>query len=134
MIDESDSEATLPEYHTNGELFETVSSQDIFSTLAKHLKPREQVVLRGLAEDLALGEIASKFGISYPTVLKYRRKIGELAIKLGIFRPLSPANQNGDPEPLARIDASARVPRRAKCPVLARINNGGRSVFRLRGA
>src|SRR5216684_3568131 len=75
MIDEGSSEALLPEHHTNGELFETVSFRDICSTLAKHLKPREQAVLRGLAEELAMAEIAAKFGISYPTVVKYRRKI-----------------------------------------------------------
>jgi len=64
-IDESSSEALLPEHHTNGELLEAVSFRDICSTLAKHLKPSEQVVLCGLAEDLAIGEIASRFGLSY---------------------------------------------------------------------
>ena len=83
-IDPSGSEAALPEHHTNGELFETVSFRDICSTLAKHLKPREQAVLRGLAEELALGEIAVKSGLSYPTVIKYRRKIAALSVKLGI--------------------------------------------------
>ncbi len=83
-LDEGSSEAMLPEHHTNGELFETVSFRDVCSTLAKHLKPREQAVLRGLAEELAMAEIAAKFGSSYPTVVKYRRKIAALSIKLGI--------------------------------------------------
>ncbi len=94
-LDESNSEAAVPEYHTNGELFEAVSFQDVFSTLAKHLERREQQVLCGLAEGLAMGEIASKFGISHPTVLKYRRKIAALTIKLGISQPPLPEKPNG---------------------------------------
>src|SRR6266404_1014256 len=100
-IDESDSEAALPEYHTNGELFEAVSFRDTFSTLAKHLKPGEQVVLCGLAEDLAIREIASKFGLSRPTVLKYRRKIAALTIRLGIAQPSSLPKQTRRKNPLA---------------------------------
>jgi len=95
VLDESDSEAALPEYHTNGEVFEAVSFRDVVSTLAKHLKPREQIVLCGLAEGSSVSEIASRFGISRPTVLKDRRKIAALTIKLGISQPLSPLNQDG---------------------------------------
>jgi DNA-binding CsgD family transcriptional regulator len=95
VLDENDREATLPEYHTNGEVFEVVSFRDVVSTLANHLKPRERIVLRGLAEDLSVGEIASRFGISRPTVLKDRRKIAALTIRLGISQPLSPLKQNG---------------------------------------
>jgi len=43
VLDENDSEATLPEYHTNGEVFEVVSFRDVVWTLAKHLKPRDRV-------------------------------------------------------------------------------------------
>lgn len=89
VLDEDDSDAALSEYHTNGEVFEAVSFRDMVSTLAKHLKPREQIVLCGLAEDLSVNEIASRFGISRPTVLKDRRKIAVLTTKLGIFHPLS---------------------------------------------
>jgi len=102
-IDESSSEALLPEHHTNGELFEAVSFRDICSTLAKHLKPSEQVVLCGLAEDLAIGEIASRFGLSYPTVLKYRRKIAALTTRLGIAQPFSPLKQTKQKNPLASV-------------------------------
>jgi len=84
VLDESDSEATLPEYHTNGEVFEVVSFRDVVSTLARHLKPREQIVLCALAEGFSVGEIASRFGISRPTVLKDRRTITALTVKLGI--------------------------------------------------
>src|ERR1043166_3150368 len=38
------------ELHTNGELFEAVSFQDVVSTLAGYLKSRERAVLYGLAE------------------------------------------------------------------------------------
>lgn len=92
-IDESGSEDALDEHQTNGELFEMVSFRDICSTLAKHLKPREQAVLRGLAEELAMGEIAAKSGLSYPTVIKSRRKIAALSIKLGISDRLLPLKQ-----------------------------------------
>jgi DNA-directed RNA polymerase specialized sigma24 family protein len=104
-IDEHGSEAVLPEHHTNGELFEAVSFQDIFSTLAKHLKPREQAVLCGLAQDLAMGEIAAKFGISYPTVLKYRRKIAALTIRLGISQRFLPLKQSKQ----KKLSASVRT-------------------------
>ena len=93
-IDGTDNEAALAEYHTDGELFQAVSAQDIVSTLERHLNPREGVVLRGLADGLILREIASKFNLSYPTALKYRRKIASLAIKLGIAAPHKANNRN----------------------------------------
>ena len=83
VLDENESETALAEYHTNGELFETVSFRDLIWTLAKHLKPRERVVLQGLAEGLSAAEIASRTGISRPTILKDRRKIAALTVKLG---------------------------------------------------
>jgi RNA polymerase sigma factor (sigma-70 family) len=95
VLDENDSEAALPEYHTNGEVFEVVSFRDVVSTLAKHLKPREIIVLCALAEGFSVSEIASRFGISRPTVLKDRRTIAALTISLGISQPLSPRTQNG---------------------------------------
>jgi len=101
-LDENDSEVALPEYHTNGELFEAVSFRDVVSTLAKHLKPREQIVLCGLAEDLSVSEIASRFGISRPTVLKDQRKIAALTIKLGISQRLWPLKQDGVLQPKKR--------------------------------
>src|SRR6266404_5083788 len=94
VLDEDGSEMALPEYHTNGEVFEVVSFRDVVSTLAKHLKPREQIVLCALAEDFSVSEIVSRFGISRPTVLKDRRKIAALTIRLGISQPLSPLKQN----------------------------------------
>ena len=79
----------LPDYgyHTNGELLEVVSAHDIVSALAGRLKPLETAVLGGLADGLVLHDIAVKHNLSYPTALKYRRKIAALTIKLGISPP-----------------------------------------------
>src|SRR5438552_2817604 len=71
-LDAGDTEAALDDHHTNGELFDTVSFQDLLATLASRLTPDERTVLRGLADGLVLREIALKSGLSYPTALKYR--------------------------------------------------------------
>jgi DNA-directed RNA polymerase specialized sigma24 family protein len=72
---------------TGDKLFEMVSARDIVSTLAGHLDPCESAVVGGLADGLRLREIAAKLNLSYPTALKYRRKIAALTIKLGISTP-----------------------------------------------
>jgi DNA-binding CsgD family transcriptional regulator len=92
----TEEDTALDGYHTNGELFEAVSVRDLVSTLAPMLKPAERIVLRGLAEGLVLREIASRSGISYPTALKYRRRIAALALRLGVTLPISPERPNGD--------------------------------------
>jgi len=63
-IDGGDNEPALEHFHTNGELFETVSFQDFVSTLASRLKPHEREVLRGLAEGCVLRDIASRSRLS----------------------------------------------------------------------
>jgi len=75
------------DYHTNGEFFEGISANDLVSTLAAFLKPNENALLGGLADGLVLQDIALKLKLSYPTALKYRRKIAALTIKLGISPP-----------------------------------------------
>jgi DNA-directed RNA polymerase specialized sigma24 family protein len=77
-------ESALTENHINGEIFEAISFRDVLGTLARHLGVKEQAVLRGLADGLVLQEIAAQCELSYPTALKYRRKIAGLTIKLGI--------------------------------------------------
>lgn len=72
----------LPDYHTNGESFERVSFQDLVATLGQSLHPGELAVLRGLAKGMDLREICLAAGLSYPTALKYRRRIACLACKL----------------------------------------------------
>ncbi len=87
-IDGVNDEILLDWYHTNGELLDIVSARDLVSTLAGHLKPRENVVLGGLADGLVLHDVAAKFKLSYPTALKYRRRIAEITIKLGVSPPI----------------------------------------------
>jgi len=81
-------------YHTNGELFESVSARDLVSALASHLKPREQAVLGGLVDGLGLRDIAVQLNLSYPTALKSRRQIAALSIRLGISPPLPYLKKN----------------------------------------
>ncbi len=83
-IDTMDHDQALEGYDTNGELMETVIFHDIVETLSRCLKPRESAVLGGLADGLALSEVAARVKLSYPTALKYRRKIAAVATKLGI--------------------------------------------------
>lgn len=75
-------EVEFHEYHTNGECFESVSFQDLVLTLSKRLRPAENGVLQGLANGMRLREVAQKLGLSYPTALKYRRRIAELVSRL----------------------------------------------------
>jgi len=82
-LDGVNDETVLGEYHTNGDLFDGISCRDLVGTLARHLAPREQVVLKGLAAGMVLREVAARFSLSYPTALKYRRKIAALTLKLG---------------------------------------------------
>jgi DNA-directed RNA polymerase specialized sigma24 family protein len=83
-LDGTDMEPQVSEYHTDGELFELVSFHDTVSVLSNHLGPRERLVLGGLADGLVLREVACKLRLSYPTALKYRRRIAGLTIRLGI--------------------------------------------------
>ena len=83
-IEGQDEETALHDPHPKGEVFETVSFEDVISTLKREIRPREWQVLSGLADGMALQEIASEFGISRPTVLKYRRKLAALTSRLGI--------------------------------------------------
>ena len=87
-IDSVSDETPVDGYHTNGEFFEGISANDLISTLAGFLKPHENALLGGLADGLVLQDVASKLKLSYPTALKYRRKIAALTIKLGFSPPL----------------------------------------------
>ena len=74
-------------YDTNGELLELVCARDIVTTLECHLNHVESALLGALADGLVLRDIAVKLKLSYPTALKYRRRIAALTIKLGISPP-----------------------------------------------
>jgi hypothetical protein len=79
-VHESDEQADV---FQEVEFIDMVCFRDLVSVLSGLLSRRECVVLRGLAEGLQLGEIASKFRLSYPTALKYRRRIAKLISELG---------------------------------------------------
>jgi len=95
-------EVELHEYHTNGECFESVSFQDLVLTLSTRLRPAETRVLHGLANGMRLREVARTIGLSYPTALKYRRRIAELVNRL----ELSPVSER-----MQSIRNSGPVPR-----------------------
>src|SRR6266540_1373816 len=78
ILDPISDEIPVDDYHTNGEFFEVISAKDLVSTLAGFLKPHESALLGGLADGLVLQDIAVKLKLSYPTALKYRRKIAAL--------------------------------------------------------
>ena len=65
-------------------MFDQVSARDIFALLCGRLTPFEQAILNHLSEGLGAREIATRMDVTHPTVIKYRRKIAELAIRLGI--------------------------------------------------
>jgi hypothetical protein len=94
-IDGDDEDPTLHGHRTNGGVFEAVSFADVVSTLKREITPRGRQVLSGLANGMVLQEIAFEFGISYPTVLKYRRKLATVATRLGIAQPFSGLKQSG---------------------------------------
>jgi DNA-directed RNA polymerase specialized sigma24 family protein len=83
-IDALDDDRLVSTDDSGGEVCDELSAQDVVSTLARHLKPRERIVLLGLSRGLMLREVAAKFKLSYPTALKYRRRIASLTLKLGL--------------------------------------------------
>jgi DNA-binding NarL/FixJ family response regulator len=82
QIDGVAEDAISEKFNTNGDLMEEIFARDMLASLLRRLGPREQHVLRGLAAGLTLREIAAERGISYPTVIRYRRKIARLVLEL----------------------------------------------------
>jgi len=112
-------EAELNDYHTNGECFESVSFFDLVLTISGHLRPGEKRVLEGLANGMRLREISRKVGLSYPTALKYRRRIAEVVNRLEQL-PVSagtPTVRSSD----SVTRPSSGVRRRGGCPEAAPI-------------
>ena len=94
-IHDDEEHSALSDYHTNGEVFESVCFADVISALKREIKPRERQVLGGLADGMTPQEIASKFGISYPTVIKYRRELAKLTVRLGVSTASARSKENG---------------------------------------
>jgi DNA-directed RNA polymerase specialized sigma24 family protein len=90
-INVPDDESSLAELHIESDPVESASFRDLRSALSRQLNSRERVVLDGLATGFRLRDIAAEFNISYPTALKYRRRIAALVSKLGIPRPSAQA-------------------------------------------
>src|SRR6266536_923893 len=84
-IDGVSDEVPLDGCEPYGELLAQVNANDIVSALTSRLRPLESAVLKGLAEGMVLRDIALKLHLSYPTALKYRRKIAAMTMKLGIW-------------------------------------------------
>jgi DNA-binding CsgD family transcriptional regulator len=55
-----------------------ISVRDMISTMSQRLSPREQEILRRLAEGYRTCEIARHLKLSHPTVVKSRRKIAAM--------------------------------------------------------
>lgn len=117
-------EVELNEYHTNGECFESVSFHDLVLTLSKRLRPAENGVLQGLANGMRLREVARMMGLSYPTALKYRRKIADLVSRLELLPTSgrSPLVRGSDPV----LQRGARLGSPRSCPQVARSRSGPR--------
>jgi RNA polymerase sigma factor (sigma-70 family) len=111
-IQEENDELALHERHTNGEVFEAVSFTDLVSTLEREIKPRERAVLAGLADGMSVREIAREFGISPPTIVKYRRRLAALALRLGVAEASSKVNHRAKRHAKSKIVAEKGVTRR----------------------
>jgi len=68
----------------NSDAYDQLSARDILSVLADHLSPRDNEILKRLADGLGVREIADQLRISHPAVIKHRRRIAILAQQLGI--------------------------------------------------
>ena len=84
--DEKSPSDLFEELHTASGHFDEVSARDLRRTISASLRPRESAVLDCLAEGLHTADIARRLRLSCPTVTKYRRKIAQLASKLGMSR------------------------------------------------
>lgn len=111
-IEGDDEDPVLHGHRHNGDVFEAVSFADMVSTLKCKITPRERQVLSGLANGMLLQEIAFEFGISYPTVLKYQRKLASLATRLGIAQPFSRLKQSGVLAPQSGVRTKGAARRR----------------------
>jgi DNA-binding CsgD family transcriptional regulator len=112
-IDDHEEEPALNDHHTNGEVFDNVSFEDVVSILKRQIKPREWQVLSGLVDGMALQEIVSEFGISRPTVLKYRRKLAALTTRLGIAHSVR-LKQNTNSASKSDVAATVAVARKRR--------------------
>lgn len=68
----------------SGAVWDEMYTKDLISVLSPWLTPMEKKVLDCLSDGLSAREIAKRLTVSHTLVNKYRRRIADLAIKLGI--------------------------------------------------
>jgi DNA-directed RNA polymerase specialized sigma24 family protein len=73
-----------------------VAAREIVMLLHGHLSLREQSVLSGLTEGMAVREIATQLRVSHPTVLKDRQRIAQLASRFGVAALGPPPARRGE--------------------------------------
>ena len=119
-------ELEFDECRACGECFESVSFHDLVATLSKRLRPAENGVLQGLANGMRLREVARNMGLSYPTALKYRRKIADLVSRLeslgGPGGTEFISNSGTVFERKARLGPQRRCPKAAPSRLAPRVN------------
>lgn len=86
-LDGGDCNGELDTLVREGDLLDLICVRDLVSVLSRALGRREQAVLEGLADGLRLCEAASRAKLSYPTALKYRRRIARLISEMGLSLP-----------------------------------------------
>ena len=86
-LDGADGNGELDKLVRDGDLLDLICVRDLVSVLSRALGRREQAVLEGLADGLRLCEAASRAKLSYPTALKYRRRIARLISEMGLSLP-----------------------------------------------
>ncbi len=104
-LDHTESEGEPIEVPDGGDVVDEVSFKDLQAALSQRLTRRERAVLDGLAAGLRLREVASHTHLSYPTALKYRRRIAWLVSQLGIPAPEGPEDRVAPPLPAAGVTA-----------------------------
>ncbi len=61
-----------------------VSAQDLYQVFSKRLSELDREILYRFCQGCTPAEVASELNLAHQTVLKHRRKIAQLALKLGI--------------------------------------------------
>ena len=80
---------------TDSSVIGQVEAREIVHQLSRALTPREQAILKYLADGLGPREIACRMKFSHPVAIKCRRKIAALVVRMGIAPRLAKARRTG---------------------------------------